>query len=729
MTRADEIILKASHSTDVQERVRILNKQAWDIRRSYPKDALELSLKARVLAEHLPFPEGVAYSYLNSGTAYYLLSQYHHALIDLEKAHACFEANGDNLGLASALRNIGNVYHSMNLSELSVECYNKALTLTREENDLQGNAYNLGNIGYVYQKMQQYDKAKNYYLESAILLEKLKDVVGNADLRNNLGNIYIAEGNPEQGKFLIRESLKLAESISHLRGMANARKSLGTALSASGEYPEALTELNLALDLAREMEDGVLITDILQQLSTVYEKQADFKTALHFFKAYEEKKEELQKVSQQILMEALRMKAEAEQSYLEKEYYKKENAELEKARKEIELKNRELERLSIVASKTENSILILAPDGTLEWVNPSFEKLNRCTLESFKKKRGNTIYEASNNPDIRNIIDQCIRSRSSLSYESENRLEDGTTVWESSTLTPIFNEEGILSKLVIIDANVTERKRSEEIIRLKNKDITDSIHYAKYLQEAILPLQESISTVFPESFIVLKPKDIVSGDFYWFSKTDEVGIVAAADCTGHGVPGAFMSVIGNELLNICLHDPAVRNPAAALTMLDHKIKQVFRKGREETLTQDGMDIGLLVWHFKDNLIQFAGAKRPLILVRNKEAFVYEGNRFSIGGRESAAGKLFTDNEFIARKGDMLYLFTDGFADQFGISDPNKGGSKTEKKFMYRKFVKLLTDVAPLPAPEQKDRILQTFDNWKGALDQVDDVLIIGIKIP
>jgi PAS domain S-box-containing protein len=721
MAKATEIILELSKIKEVREQIRSLNTRAWEIRRSYPKEALELSLKARILSENDNYREGIAQSYLTSGASYYLMSQYHQALIDLEKAQAFFEQDGNEEAMASTLRNIGNVYHSMSLFELSIECYNTALVITRKREDIQGTAYNLGNIGIVYQKMGKNDLAKSYFLDSAILLDQIKDVVGNADLLNNFGNLYISEGNSAQGMLMIRESLSVSTSIDHIRGMATAHKSLGSQLIKTAIYEEALKELHQAEDLAREMNELVVITEILQQLSEAYEKNGDFKQALHYHRDYEKHKSELQQISQSVLLEAFRMKAEAEHSYLEKEYYKKENAELEKARLEIQLKNVELERLSIVASETENSILILDPDGTLQWVNPSFERLNGCTLKEFKEKFGKTIYQVSNNPEIKNIIRKAIKSRKSVNYESPNHLDNGTTVWESSTLTPIFNSEGVLNKLIIIDQNVTDRKENEEIIRQKNKDITDRIKYASYFQDAIMPLQDSINNIFPDSFILFKPKDIVSGDFYWFSATHEVGMIAAADCTGHGVPGAFMSVIGNELLSNSLHDASVRCPSAALTMLDKKIKNVFRKGRQETLAQDGMDIGLLVWHFKDNLIQFSGAKRPLILVRDKEVFEYQGDRFSIGGNDLSAEKSFTDKEFTTKKGDVLYLFTDGYTDQFG--------GKQGKKFMYRQFVELLSSVSSLPGEQQKERINKAFNDWKGKLDQVDDVLVIGIKIP
>ncbi len=721
MTKAEEIFRQTDQIAGLQEQIQALNKASWEIRRALPKDALEISLRARTFSESINYKEGLAYSYRNSGTAYFLLSHYHQALIDLERAAAFFESSPDRQAMASTLRYIGNVYQSMSFYEPAIDCYQKALLITSKENNVKGSAYNLLNLGYVYEKMQKPGLAKTFLLEGKRMLEEINDELGRIYLLNTLGNVTFSEGQTTEAIAYIQESLDLSTKMNFVPGMALARKSLGMSFLMMDKHQQALTELYEGLRLVMESGETDLIADILRLLSETYEKKGEYPQALRFHKLFESKKSELKEMSQTILMNAFRMKSEVERSHLEKEQYKKENKELEKARKEIELKNKELERFSIVASETENVILILDPDGTLDWVNPSFERVNGYTLNEYKEKYGHTIYEASNNPDIRKIIDECIASRKAVYYESANTLESGKVIWESSTLTPIFNEKGELKKLIIIDTDVTRKKNNEEIIKKKNKDITDSIIYARHLQEAILPPQESITTIFPESFILFRPKDIVSGDFYWFSATEEVGFLAAADCTGHGVPGAFMSVIGNELLNISLHDPSVRAPSAALGILDSKIKGVFRKGRKETLAQDGMDIGLLVWHFKDNLIQFSGAKRPLILIRNNEVSEYAGDRYSIGGKNADSTKTFTDKTFTAQKGDMLYLFTDGYSDQFG--------GTAGKKFMHRQFVKLLLRVSSLPPEKQKSEIQKAFESWKGKQEQVDDILILGIRIP
>lgn len=716
----EKIEASAQAIADLRERVMHLVRSAWDIRRSHPKVALRLSARARQLAETDNYTEGIAYSYRNTGTAYYILSQHDQALADLEKALALFTDLGDQHAIGTTLRNIGNVYHGMQLSEASIEAYEKALAITCAENDLQGMSYNLGNIGYVYLVSKEYDKALPYLLQAKEILEKINDALGLSDLLNNLGRVQAAQRDFETAEKNIRRARELAASINHLRGLAGTQLSLGLLLLEKKQVQQAIEELQKAHGAGKEVGEVTVLSDILLALSEAHERDGNYSEALKYFKEYERNRATLHETGTKVLRETFKLKSEIERSNLEKEFYKKENSELEAARQEIEAKNKDLERLSIVARETVNPILILDADGTIDWVNSSFERLNGCSLLEFKRRYGNTIQEASNNSDIENILKKCAETRQPLRYESPNYLDNGKVVWEATTLTPIFNHEGKLVKYIIIDDDVTDRKVNEEIIRQKNKDITDSILYARQLQEAIMPPISGISEIFPESFVLFKPKDIVSGDFYWYSTTREVCLLAVADCTGHGVPGAFMSVIGNELLDASVRDPSIQSPSATFDQLDQKIKAIFAKGRQYNQRQDGMDAAMLVWHRNDNLIQFTGAKRPIIHIRNKKVTEYSGDRLSIGGDWAEKQKEFTCQTLYAEPGDLFYLFSDGFADQFG-------GAKG-KKFMHKNFVQLLCDISELPMPAQKEKLEQTFEAWKGDLDQVDDVSVVGIKI-
>lgn len=262
-------------------------------------------------------------------------------------------------------------------------------------------------------------------------------------------------------------------------------------------------------------------------------------------------------------------------------------------------------------------------------------------------------------------------------------------------------------------------QESNEIITQKNRDILDSINYAQRIQNAILAPKEEVFSDFTNAFILYKPKDIVSGDFYYFSRVGDRSIIAAADCTGHGVPGALMSMIGNDLLNHVTKERKVSNPGEILDMLHKGIINVLKQDGKFNKTRDGMDIALLSFNHEKSELQFAGAYRPLIIVRDGELIQVKADKYPIGNASQERDK-FTSHNIELRKGDMCYIFTDGYADQFG-------GAKG-KKFMAKKFYKLLVATAKETVAKQEEKLNNEIENWRGDNEQVDDILVIGIKI-
>ncbi len=265
-----------------------------------------------------------------------------------------------------------------------------------------------------------------------------------------------------------------------------------------------------------------------------------------------------------------------------------------------------------------------------------------------------------------------------------------------------------------------EISRSREELAAKNKDIQDSLNYAKRIQQAIMPTQYLLKKYFPESFVFYNPRDIVSGDFYWFVERNDKLFVAAVDCTGHGVPGAFMSIIGVNMLNNIVN---VNNEQKAGKVLDELNKNVYEslnKQIDNVTLQDGMDMSLCVIDLIKKKVNFSGAKNPLVLIRDGEYIEIPANRFSIGSFKYDFKTFFSEYEFEIKKNDQIYLFSDGYADQFG--GPHK------KKFKKKKFRDLLLRISQLPIDEQEEELRRTFNEWKGDEPQVDDVLVIGIKL-
>ncbi len=266
----------------------------------------------------------------------------------------------------------------------------------------------------------------------------------------------------------------------------------------------------------------------------------------------------------------------------------------------------------------------------------------------------------------------------------------------------------------------------------QNRQITDSIHYARRIQNAMLPTERYITEVLPEHFILFKPRDIVSGDYYWITRVkshktsdnqsnspEDVVIIAIADCTGHGVPGAFMSLLGISFLNEIVTHIETFDAADILNLLRSKVKQSLHHQAEEETIRDGMDMALCIFDFNNLKLQYAGAYNPLYLIRNTELTHFKADKMPIGIHLKEKDS-FTNNFVELQKDDVFYMFSDGYIDQFG--------GTSSQKFMSKKFKQLLTEIHEKPMAEQKQILEQTLDNWKQGHDQVDDILVMGIRI-
>ena len=254
----------------------------------------------------------------------------------------------------------------------------------------------------------------------------------------------------------------------------------------------------------------------------------------------------------------------------------------------------------------------------------------------------------------------------------------------------------------------------------KNKDVTDSINYAKRIQEAILPAREAVLKAFPQSFILYRPKDIVSGDFYWFSETEDFYLIAAIDCTGHGVPGAFMSLIASTLINEIVSGKKIIVPSQILQELNNNIIKVLKQNDSENSSRDGMDMSICRIDKQKSKLVFAGAARPLYFMRNGVLTETKGQGYPIGGHYGLMNLTYSDTELELQKGDIFYIFSDGYADQFRDGD--------KKKFTSKRLKALVTEIANDDMETQRHKFNQNFESWRGAGEQIDDILILGIKI-
>lgn len=255
-------------------------------------------------------------------------------------------------------------------------------------------------------------------------------------------------------------------------------------------------------------------------------------------------------------------------------------------------------------------------------------------------------------------------------------------------------------------------------LEFKDKNITDSLNYAQRIQEALLPSEIYFRKHFPDSFILFKPKNIVSGDFYWIGEKGDKVFVVAADCTGHGVPGALMSMIGFKLIEKTINEDNIELPSAILAVMNKALEKTFSREKNiGTIIRDGMDIGLCVIDRKKKKLGYAGAFFPLYLIRDDSLIDIMADKIIIG--MNPEGMPYTDHELELREDDTFYIFSDGYVDQFGGAD--------NKKFMYRRFRYLLLTIHKLPAGDQKTILEDNIRTWTGSNEQVDDIMVIGFK--
>lgn len=282
-----------------------------------------------------------------------------------------------------------------------------------------------------------------------------------------------------------------------------------------------------------------------------------------------------------------------------------------------------------------------------------------------------------------------------------------------------FLEQKVIERTEQVVRQKEEIENKNEELEILYKQVTDSIHYAKRIQEAILPPNSFINQVLPKSFVLYKPKDIVSGDFYWIEKKNNLVYFAAVDCTGHGVPGAFMSLVGHNILKDIINNTAIIKPSEIMDRLREGVVNTLHADKSGKETKDGMDMTLCCINYETLELQFAAAFNPLYLVRNGALVEHKANKFPIGAFIGEKTN-FDNNTLQLQKGDQIFIFSDGYADQFG-------GPKG-KKFMVGNFRKLLTQITEMEPGEQKQQLESILTDWQGDQEQVDDVLVIGVKI-
>lgn len=706
----DSLLSELNIVKDQKLKVDILNNLANDFSSFDIEKAFQYAKRADSIAKEINDKEGRAESNYNIGNIYYNKSFFKQAISHYNKAYRLYQNSNDTNGIAQTLCKMAITYtltgnntkaleHQLNslkysspidaktlmarsynhigIIHLEMKEYDKALEfhalsqqISEELNNVKGKLRSLNNIGIVYKHIGDYENAIKYYNQA---IESAKSTGNKKFAASALGNLAVIYQVQEKlNKALEKhfEALEIKQEIGNKRGIAITLYNIGEVYFRSKQYNKALNYLLRSTTLANKMDDKTRLAENAKLISEIYAKQNDYNQAYYFFKKYAQLKDTL--YNEKSTKKLLELQAQYETGKKEKEI-----ALLKKEQQYQKLKNN---RIRVLIFSLIGGIVLL------------FFVLSIIYRAFRQKKKAN----------------QLLRDKNQEIEQQKEEIES-----QRNNLEELYFE---LSK----KKEEIEGQRNE--IEDKNKYITESIIYAQLIQQAVLISPKILKSIFSNSFLLLIPKDIVSGDFFWVYRKKEKIYFAAIDCTGHGVPGAFMSVVSHNLLNQTMNDNDYTKPSDILDHLNRTINSTLHFNYDDnrsSLVRDGMDMALCSYDPASNILEYAGAFCPLYHIHNGDLVRYKADIQPIEVSTKKSYIPFTNHTIHIQKNDIIYLFSDGITDQFGGAD--------RRKFSQTKLRNLLLGIHKDPLDKQKEKIANTFNNWKKDIPQVDDVLVVGIK--
>lgn len=625
--------------------------------------ALEKFQKALEKYQKLNNKSGISDSYIDIGLIYWYQSNYVKSIESLQKSLKVKEEINDKNGISICLNNIGNIYGDQKNFTEALKYYERSLKIFEELKDQKGISDCLNNIGTCFLDLKNNDSALVYIKKSLIIRELLSDKNGIAESTMSLGIIYDKKNDNQKAENCYKKSLKIFEELGDIAKISILYSNIGSLLMKEGKSIEAINAYNSGLKIAKETNNLYTIKILYKSLASAYAKINDFNNFNRL--------DSLSELYQDSIF-----------GYENKKQVSEVSAKFETEKKELQIS---LQSTELTKQKTVRNYLYGVMGLVLLIVF--------LMIIAYRTKQKANRQLQILNADI---------NGKNIEIEFKNReLEQ-------------HNEE--------IRAQRDEIDYQKKLVEERNREVMDSIHYAKRIQTAILPSKELLDSFLSDYFVLFRPKDIVSGDFYWAAKRKDFVLLAAADCTGHGVPGAFMSMLGGSFLNEITSRTEITSTNNVLDELRaHVIESLQQKGVMGE-QKDGMDMSFCAWNISTNILQFSGAYNPCWIVRTgktePELIELDPDKMPIAIYENM--KPFQVQEIQLEKGDIFYIFSDGFHDQLG-------GSKI-KKMLKKRFRELLLENCKLPMPEQRTALIDSFDKWRGSYEQIDDVLVIGVKV-
>jgi serine phosphatase RsbU (regulator of sigma subunit)/Tfp pilus assembly protein PilF len=605
-----------------------------------------------------------------------LANEYYHKSLKIQ------EKIGDKGGMAYSYINIGYSHKNLGNIPKALEYYHKALKIHEKIGDKNGIAYSFSNIGAVYEKQKDLANALSYYQQGLEIRKEIGDKKGIATSLVRLGNIEQTNGNIQNALNYFNEALKIRKEIGDKKGEAICYNNLGIIAKLQNDFNKTLEYYNKSLKIHQELRNKRGVITALHNLGSLYGQKGDLKKSKEYCVQSLKLSKELG--FPDYIQDAARL--------LSKVYEEQGRG----------IKALEMYKLHISMRDSIN--------------NESTQKASAQQQAKYEYEKQKAVDDAQHDKLL--AIEQEEKAKQQILTAATAGGLGLVVVF----LIFVFNRLRVTKKQkLVIENQKLEVEQQKEVVEEahheleeKNQEILDSITYAKRIQSAILPPAKVVKEYLQESFILYKPKDIVAGDFYWMEAVGNKVLFAAADCTGHGVPGAMVSVVCNNALNRSVREHSLIDPGEILTKTREIVIDEFERSDEEV--KDGMDIALC--SLEGNKLQYAGAHNPLWIIRNGEIIEAKANKQPIGQFDNP--EPYTTHSFELQKGDSIYIFSDGYVDQFG-------GEKG-KKFKAKAFRGLLLSIQDKSMEEQKIIIDEAFETWRGSLEQIDDVCVIGVRI-
>jgi len=661
--------------------------------------ALEFAAQALQLAESQADSIEIAIIHNYLGDSYFYIKSYSISLDNYYKSYKIFQHFNDDINVAYSYLDIGAIYFEQNLSTIADNYYQKAKAIFEQNNDKLGLSYTYDKIGFVLLKQGNENEALRHFIDSDYFRKGLKDTLLSAISSKNIAEVYLQREEYEKAISFLNEASEKFRAIKSLLNIADADYKIGEIYLYNKEYKKAIEYFNSALSNYQKFEKQY-------EIGATFNELADAYLSL--------KKKKLAKKNANNALEIgnnydyLDIKADA-YSLLSKYYELSKNLkkafQLEKMHSNVMDSINEAKYIS-QSAEMQVSFEIQNQETEIEILTKN-EELNKITIKN-QQLVGIVVAIVSGLL----LIFALYLYRSNITRKKTNKL---LTKQKKDIQEKNFELER--QKDAIEEKNIR--------IQRINKNITGSINYASRIQQAMLPKPGTYLNYLKDVFVYFRPREVVSGDFYWFSRDEEQNkvFVAAVDCTGHGVPGAFMSLIGNTYLNQIVNAHHITEADLILNRLHENIRTSLNQAKNQS--RDGMDIALCVIDYNKKTIDFAGARNPMIYIKNGELFQLKGDNMDIGGVQREKERKFTKQTIPLEENMQIYLFSDGYQDQFGGAD--------KQKYMRKNFKNLLLKMHNSDMMIQMQLLEETFDNWiarddGSQLDQIDDVLVIGLKV-